>query len=200
MPALASPLTSDQQPGEESPKPNHAETDIPTAVDGAVWEDEGTLDWVLRLSDAVSTLPGGTSVQVNARVKGPQPQTRLLAIVEPCEKFNLKRGVDIGISRGIQWWGPGNPLKCKVTNVATKPISISKGVPVATVYSVNNFDTPRIQSPLKSPPQTCTEDVGRAPHVSGRQADSDNRPSRAIWIRPTSVSFHQRRKRRWWRC
>ena len=83
VPALASQPPSDQQPGEESPKPNHAETDSPTAVDGAVWEDEGTLDWVLRLSDAVSALPGGTSVQVNARAKGPQPQTRLLVIVEP---------------------------------------------------------------------------------------------------------------------
>ena len=109
-----------------------------------MWEDEGTFDWVLRLSNAVLSLPGGTSVQVDARAKGPQPQTRLLVIIEPREKFNLKRGVGIGIPRGIQCWEAGNPLKCKVTNVATGPISISKGVPVATVYSVNNFDTPRI--------------------------------------------------------
>ena len=172
VPALASQPSSDQQPGEKSPKPNHAGTDRSTAVDGAVWEDEGTLDWVLRLSDAVSALPGGTSVQVDARVKGPHPQTRLLVIVEPHEKFNLKWGVDIGIPRGIQWWEPGNPLKCKVTNVATRPISIFKGVPVATVATVNNFDTPRIQSLLKFAPQTCTEDEGRTTHVSGRQADS----------------------------
>ena len=158
VPALASQPPSDQQPGEESPTPNKTETDSPTAVDRAVWEDEGTLDWVLRLSNAVSALPGGTSVQVDARVKGPQPQTRLLIIVEPREKFNLKRGVDIGIPRGIQWWEPGNPLKCKVSNVATRPISISKGVPVATVYIVNNFDTPQIQSLLKPLPQTCTND------------------------------------------
>ena len=120
----------------------------------------------------MSALPGGTSAQVDARVKGPQPQTRLLVIVEPREKFNLKRRVEAGIPRRIQWWEPGNPLKCKVTNMATRPISISKGVPVATVYSVNNFDTPRIQSLLKSLPRTRTEDEGRTPHVSGRQADS----------------------------
>ena len=43
---------------------------------------------------------------------------------------------------------------------------------MATVYSVNNFDTPRIQSLLKSLPQTCTEDERRTLHVSERQADS----------------------------
>ena len=35
---------SNQQPGEEFPTPNQMETDSPTTVDGAVWEDEGTLD------------------------------------------------------------------------------------------------------------------------------------------------------------
>ena len=126
LPAPASQPHADQQPGEESPTPNQTETSSSTAVDGAVWEDEGTLDWVLRLSDAVLALPGGTSVQVDARVKGFKPQTRLLVVVEPQEIFNLKRGVDIGIPHGIQWWEPGNPPKCKVTNVATRPIFTSK--------------------------------------------------------------------------
>ena len=125
------------RPERESPPPTQTETDDPSSMDGAVLDDEGTLDWVLRLSNAMPSLLGGTSVQVDARVKGPQPQTRLFVIIEPREKFNLKREADIGVPRGIQWWEPGNPL------------SISKGVPVATVYSVNNFDTPRIQSLLK---------------------------------------------------
>ena len=81
-------------------------------------------------------------MQVDARVRVPQPQTRLLVIIEPRDKFNLKGGVDIGAPRGIQWLEPSNPLKCKVANVATTPISISKGVPGATVYSVNNCDSP----------------------------------------------------------
>ena len=174
MPTLASQPPSDRQPEKELPNRNQTETDSSTAGDEAVWEDEGTLDWVLRLSDTVSALPGGTSVQVDARVKGPQPQTWLLVIVEPREKFNLKRGVDIGVPRGIQGWEPGNPLKCKVTNVATRPISISKGVPVATLYSVNNFDTPRIQSLLKPEPlpQTCTDDESKTIHGPERPAES----------------------------
>ena len=149
-PASASKPSSNQQPGEEFPTANQTKADSSMTADGAVWEDEGTFDWVLRLSNAVLSLPGGTSVQVDARAKGLQPQTRLLVIIEPSEKFNLKRGVGIGIPRGIQWWKPGYSLKCEVTNnVATRPISISKGVPVATVYSVNNFDTTRIYSLLK---------------------------------------------------
>ena len=42
--------------------------------------------------------------------------------------------------------------------MATTPISISKGVPVATVYSANNLDTPRIQSLLKLLPQSYAVD------------------------------------------
>ena len=171
-PAPASQPSSNRQPGEEFPTPSQKEADSPTIADGAVWEDEGTLDWVLRLSNAVSSLPDGTSVHVDTRIKGPQPQTRLLVIVEPREKFNLKRGVDIGIPRGIQWWQSGNPRKCKVTNVATGPIPISKGVPVATVYSVNIFDTPGIQSPLKPLPQTCTGDEMNVLNAPERQAES----------------------------
>ena len=111
-------------------------------------------------------------MQADARVTGPQPQTRLLVIIEPREEFNLKRGVDIRIPRGGQWWELGNPLKCKVTNVATRPITISKGVPVVTVYSVNNFDTPWIQSFLKPLPQTCTGSERKILNASERQVES----------------------------
>ena len=61
---------------------------------------------------------------------------------------------------------------CKVTNVATTPISIPKGVPVATVYSANNFDNPRIQPILKPPPQTCTGNERKILNVPERQAES----------------------------
>ena len=126
-PAPASQPPSSRQPGEESPAPSQTEAECRTAAYGAVWKDEGTLDWVLRLCRAVSSLLGGTSVQVDAWVKGPQPQTRLFVIIEPREKFNLKRRIDIGAPRRIQWWEPDNPLKCKVTKVATTPISNSQG-------------------------------------------------------------------------
>ena len=45
-------------------------------------------------------------MQGDARVKDPQLQSRLLLVIEAREKFNLKRGVDIGVARGIQWWKP----------------------------------------------------------------------------------------------
>ena len=76
VPAPASQPPSNRQPGGEFPTPSQMEADSPTTADGAVWEDEGTLDWVLRLSNTVSSLSGGTCVQVDARVKCPQPQTR----------------------------------------------------------------------------------------------------------------------------
>ena len=148
------------------------EADSPTIVDGAVWEDEDTLDWVLRLSNAVLSLLGGTSLQVDIRVKDPQRQTRLLVIIEPRAEFELKRGVDIGVPHGIQWWELGSSLKYKVTSVAATLISISKVVPVAAVYSVNNFDIPRIQSLLKPPPQTCTGDESNIPNAPERQTES----------------------------
>ena len=71
----ASQPPSNLRPGREFSVPNQTEADNTTVMDGAVWEDEGTLDWVLRLSNDVSLLPGGTGVQVDARVKRPQPQT-----------------------------------------------------------------------------------------------------------------------------
>ena len=45
-----------------------------------------------------------------------------------------------------------------MTNVATLPTTISKGMAVATVYSANNFDVPRIQSHLESLPQASQDD------------------------------------------
>ena len=58
------------RPERESPAPAQTGTDDPTSMDKAVWENEGTLDWVLLLSNDVSSLPGGTSVEEDARVKG----------------------------------------------------------------------------------------------------------------------------------
>ena len=56
--------------------------------------------------------------------------------------------------------------------MATIPISISKGVPVATVYSVNNFDIPRIQSFLKTLLHFYAEDERITLNVPERQVDS----------------------------
>ena len=88
------------RPELESPPPTETKVNDLTSVDNAVWEDEVTLDWILRLSNAVSSLPGGTSVQVVGRVKGPQLQSRLLVITEPRDKFNLKWGLVSEVPRG----------------------------------------------------------------------------------------------------
>ena len=90
------------RPERESPASTQTGGDDPTNLDRAVWKDEGPLDWVLHLSNGVSSLPGGTSMQVCAQVKGPQTQSLLLDITQPREKINLKRGIVIGVSRGIQ--------------------------------------------------------------------------------------------------
>ena len=118
----------------------------------AVWQDQATLDWIIRLDQDVS-FAGGKSRQVNTRVKGAQPQTRLLVVVEPLGRFDLAQGVDIGVPRRMQVWDPGTPFACTGTNVDTSDRLLSRATPVATAYSVNNFDPPRIQSPLDSQPQ-----------------------------------------------
>ena len=51
-------------------------------------------------------------------------------------------------------------------------MSTSKRVSIATVYSVNNFDTPRIQSILKPLPQSYAGDERTTLNVSERQAES----------------------------
>ena len=110
-------------------------------------------------------------MKVYARTKDPQPKSRLLVIIEPREKFSLKRGVNIRVPRGVLGWEPGNPLKCKVTNVASTSISIPKGVPVTMVYNVNNVDEPQIQFLFEPLPQSCTRDQRSKMNVSKGEVD-----------------------------
>ena len=70
------------------------------------------------------------------------------------------------------WWELGDPLICKVANVVTTPISMSKGIPLATVYSVNSFGIPRIQSLLKPFPQSHAEDERITLNILERQTNS----------------------------
>ena len=56
--------------------------------------------------------------------------------------------------------------------MATIRISVSKGVPVTTVYSVNIFDIPRIQSLLKALLQSYAGDERITLNVPERQVDS----------------------------
>ena len=67
---------------------------------------------------------GGTSIQVDDFVKGPQPQVQHLVVVEPTNRHDLKLGVDLGVSRGAQWRFPGIPLQCKFSNVTQDNVKI----------------------------------------------------------------------------
>ena len=114
------PSTDEQEPEElEEPK-------IPAGImelGNSVWEDEGTLHWKLRIAKDVE-VPGGTSIQVDAFVKGPQPQVQQLVVVEPTNRYDLKLGVDLGVPRGAQWWFPGIPHQCKLSNVTQDNMKI----------------------------------------------------------------------------
>lgn len=81
-------------------------------------------------------------MQVNARVKGPQPHYRMLLIVEPLEKFDLRSGANIGVPRSAQYLEPCMPLKFKVTrNVDVSRHAIAEGTKkVAMVFKRNDYD------------------------------------------------------------
>ena len=101
------PSTDEQEP-EELEKPK-----IPRGIielGSSVWEDEGTLHCKLRIAKDVE-VQGGTSIQVDAFVKVPQPQVRQLVVVGPTTRYDLTLGVDIGVPTGAQWWFPGIPLQ-----------------------------------------------------------------------------------------
>lgn len=51
----------------------------------SVWENAATLDWRLHIVGDVE-LHVGTSLQVSAKVKGPQPEDRMLLVVEPIDR------------------------------------------------------------------------------------------------------------------
>ena len=65
----------------------------------SVWEDEGTLHWNLRIAEDVE-VPGGTSIQVHAFAKGPQPQVQQLKGEETTNRYDLKLGVGLGVKGG----------------------------------------------------------------------------------------------------
>ena len=82
-----------------------------------------TLHWKLRIAKHAE-VQGGTSIQVDAFVKGLQPQVQQLVVVEPTKSYDLKLGVDLGVPRGAQLWFPGMPLQCMLSNVTQENVKI----------------------------------------------------------------------------
>ena len=80
------------------------------------WEDDGSLQWSMRIAKEVKVEVFG-SVQMEKFVTGLQPQYRQLVLVIPTQPYDMELGSELGIARGVQWWYPaGNPLQCKVVN------------------------------------------------------------------------------------
>ena len=59
----------------------------------------------------------------------------------PTETYDIGLRAELGITRGVQWWYPDNPLQCKVVNQAKTAMAIQQVVVVAKVFATNASDT-----------------------------------------------------------
>ena len=78
-------------------------------VGQAAWEDDGTLQWELRLSRQVN-VAGFVGIVVEGYVRAPQPSERLLVLVKPVVKYDTDSGAVVGMAKGVQWWEPGTTV------------------------------------------------------------------------------------------
>ena len=97
---------------------------------------------------------GYVSLEIDAFVKGPQPQTRQLVLVTPLPSFDPGTGADLGVARGVQWWYPHTSLRCKLVNLSRAPVSIQKGLGTANVYAMNTSNVDRLRLLDDSPVET----------------------------------------------
>lgn len=133
-------------------KPPTAETeptdivppDVLPSVPMAAWEDDCTLQWVLYNGKQVQ-VDGYVSLEVDAYVRGPQPQDRQLVMITPLPSFDLELAVELGVARGVQWWFPHTPFRCKLVNVSKTSATVQRGMAVANVYALNASDVERMK-------------------------------------------------------
>lgn len=109
-----------------------------------VWEDDGSLQWNLRLIKEVK-VEGFVSVQVEAVVRGPRPHDRQLVLVIATQPHDMELGAESGIVRGVQRWCPGNPLQCKAVNRTKKSMTVQQGVVVAKAFATTSSDAERMR-------------------------------------------------------
>lgn len=62
--------------------------------------------------------------------------------------------MDLGVARGVQWWYPHTPLKCKVAKVTKALISLPPEMAVVNVYAMNTTDVEQIKLLEEAPVQT----------------------------------------------
>ena len=133
-------------PGEQE-EPDEIIEPATQPIGGSVaWEDDGTLQWELRLAQEAA-VPGFVSVPVNvySYAKGVQPQDRQLVVVKPNKPYDMELGAEMGVARGTQWWYPGTPLQCKVVNRSKAPLTLKRGGVVARIYAVNTSGKERMR-------------------------------------------------------
>lgn len=105
----------------------------------ATWEDDGSRHWQLRPVRAYTFEPGVSQI-IEAYVKRPQPQQRLLVVVKPAENFNPEAHATLAIMRGVQWWEPGLPLACSKANTTRAPMTLPQRRVVAKLVELNSRD------------------------------------------------------------
>ena len=122
-------------------------------------------------------------------------------MVEPTNRHDLKLGVDLGVPRGAQWWFPGIPLQCKLSNVTQDNMKIQGGLVIATVYAVNNYDRERMKSlmnPVSEEPTSPKQDEvikekdkGRPPEQRDKGGEIADIPSEAPKVDLGEANFGQ---------
>ena len=91
-------------------------------------------------------ISGGTHMYVETFTMGTRLQTRQIVVFKTRDRYDLRRKVDVGIPRGVQWWDLGTTLhQCKVVDLEPSLLSLPKGTHVATTFALNNFYIARMR-------------------------------------------------------
>ena len=146
-------------PNTLGPTPHSQHAVVHPSPDRVAWEDDSTLQLDVRLVDDTEIkeprlLPGFTSIIVECFATEPMPQDRQFVLTLPTEKYDMERGALVGVARGIQWWDPGMPVRCKIVNRGNKFAKLVRGHPVAHMIAVNTRDTYRFYSLVDSSSST----------------------------------------------
>ena len=72
------------------------------SVGQAAWDDDGTLQWELRLTRRVE-VAGFVGKTVEGYVKGPQLSERQLVLIQSLEKYDTDCRVVVGMARAVPW-------------------------------------------------------------------------------------------------
>lgn len=125
--------------GDQDDQPPQVMTMEALGLGSTLWEDEGSLQWTVTLSDT-QDVDERVSTEAEAELVGPQPNTSHLKLIFPLKPFDLEGDVRIGIAKGAQWFTAGSPLRVKLVNRSTSSKSIGGGVQVAIAYGTNSSD------------------------------------------------------------